>query len=67
MMIAIEPEHWQVVLPLSLVEFVDLLKHLAQKVKLSKFLKATRAPKKKQLPRIVDQHRHRSSARLLDG
>lgn len=67
MMIAIEPEHWLVFQSLTLAEFTHLLQQLAQNVKLSKFLKATRAPKKKQPPRIVDQHPHRATARLLDN
>jgi len=65
MMIAISPEHWQYFLTLPLSEFVELLQSLAQKVNLAKFLKATRTPKKKQPPRIVDQHPHRATARLL--
>jgi Transposase DDE domain len=67
MMIAIPPEHWQVFETLTLTEFVQLLKQLAQKVQLSKFLKAIRAPKKKQPARIRDQHPHRATARLLNN
>ena len=61
-MIAIPPEHWQVFQTLTLAEFTQLLKQLAQKVQLSKFLKATRAPKKTQPTRIKDQHPHRATA-----
>jgi hypothetical protein len=67
MMIAIPPEHWQVFQTLTLTEFAELLKQLAQKAQLSKLLKATRAPKKKQPARIKDQHPHRATARLLNN
>jgi hypothetical protein len=66
MMIAIAPEHWQLFQTLTLVEFALLLQRLAQKVQLSKLLKATRSPKKKQPARIKDQHPHRATARLLN-
>jgi hypothetical protein len=67
MMIAVAPEHWCVFQSLTLVEFAQLLQHLAQKVKLSKFLKSIRSPKKKQPARIKDQHPHRATARLLNN
>jgi hypothetical protein len=67
MMIAIAPENWQVFQTLTLVEFAELLQQLAQKVQLSKLLKATRSPKKKQPARIKDQHPHRATARLLNN
>lgn len=67
MMIAIAPAHWQVFQSLTLAEFAALLQQLAQKVQLSKLLKATRSPKKKQSARIKDRHPHRATARLLNN
>jgi hypothetical protein len=67
MMIAISADHWQPFETFSLDQMVLVLQQLAARVKLERFLKATRGVKKKREPLIVDsKHRHVSTARLLE-
>lgn len=67
MMIAIPSPQWEIFRTFSLDQMVQILQQLADAVNLKRFLKATRGPKKKREPLIVDsKHRHISTARLLD-
>jgi hypothetical protein len=66
MMISIPEPHWQVFETFSIGQMGAALQYLAHHVHLNRFLKATRAEKKKRPPLIVDpNHRHVSTARLL--
>lgn len=66
MMIALPAPEWQLFQTLSLTEMAQLLQQLAAKVKLKRFLKTPRGPKKKRPPLIVNpKQRHVSTARLL--
>lgn len=68
MMIAIPPSHWQIFETFSQEKMAQLLQQLAHNVNLKRFLKAQRSPKKKRPALIVDpNHRHVSTARLLDS
>ena len=68
MMIAVAPEDWTVFHAMPLTELAEVLLELAGNVKLSKFRKHRRGPKKPQPKR--DKHPdkpHVSTARLLAG
>lgn len=67
MTIACEPDNWSFIQAWSLSQLADFLLDLASRVNLKSFLKQPRSPKKKKPPLIVDSnHRHLSTARLLD-
>lgn len=66
MMIAIAPEYWQYFSVMSLADLAVLLKHLAAKVNLKRFLKQPRKNQTKKPPRVSDpKHPHVSTAKLL--
>jgi hypothetical protein len=66
MMIAIGDEEWAEFRYLSQSQFVTLLKQLARNVKMSRFRKHPRGPKKPVPKRKFDpKHPHVSTARLL--
>ena len=66
MMIAIAPEHWKCFSQISSADLAECLKDLAAGVKLKRFLKHSRAKKKKKPPRVRDpKHPHVSTAKLL--
>jgi hypothetical protein len=66
MMIAIEYDHWHVFRQMTFFELVRELKKLAAKVKLSKFKKHPRGPKKPQPKRKSQKNKpHVSTAKLL--
>jgi len=66
MVIAIRDEEWEEFRHFSPSEFVAILKQLAKKVKLSRFRKHPRGPKKPVPKRQFDpKHPHVSTARLL--
>jgi hypothetical protein len=68
MMIAIPSEHWRIFSQYSLDELASVLQHLARQVRLSSFLKQTRAPKKEKKPPYNDpRHPHVSTAKLLEA
>ena len=68
MMIAIPSTEWEPLVTFSLEQIAQLLQQLAYSVKLKRFLKAKRGPKKPRPPLIVDsKHRHVSTARLLNN
>jgi Transposase DDE domain len=68
MMIAIPPSNWYIFTHGSLNQLVTILQNLAHKVRLSSFLKQTRAPKKKKKPPSYDpRHPHVSTAKLLEA
>jgi hypothetical protein len=67
MTIATEPDNWAHLKAWSLSQLAQFLLDLARRVNLKFFLKQPRSPKKKKPPLIVDSnHRHLSTARLLD-
>jgi len=67
MMIAIEYDHWLVFRQMTSSELVKELKKLASKVKLSKFKKHPRGPKKPQPKRKSQKNKpHVSTAKLLE-
>jgi hypothetical protein len=66
MMIAVSADKWRVFRNLSQAELVALLRQLAANVKLSRFKKHPRGPKKPKQERVRDpKHPHISTARLL--
>ena len=66
MIIAIRDEEWEEFRHFSPSEFVAILKQLAKKVKLSRFRKHPRGPKKPVPKRKFDpKHPHVSTARLI--
>ena len=66
MMIAIPPENWSIFAAFSLFELASVLQNLAAQVRLSSFLKQSRAPTKKKDPPLYDpRHPHVSTAKLL--
>jgi pimeloyl-ACP methyl ester carboxylesterase len=66
MMIAIPPPEWQVFRHLTVPEWAEVLIALAGKVRLAKFRKHPRGPKKPRPPRQVDpKHPHQATAKLL--
>jgi IS4 transposase len=66
MMIAIPPPEWQVFRHLTVPELAEVLIELAGKVRLAKFRKHPRGPKKPRPPRQFDpQHPHQATAKLL--
>jgi len=65
MLIALPPEFWAEYSQLSDHEFAELLKELAKKVRLDRFRKQKRSPKKKPTPKIRDGVPHRSTAKVL--
>ena len=68
MIIAIRDEEWAEFRNLSQSDFVVVLKQLAKNVKLSRFRKHPRGPKKPAPKRKFDpKHPHVSTARLLAG
>jgi len=68
MMIAIAPHHWQEFAEMPIADLARVLKELAAKVNLQRFLKATRKKKKKKKPPRYDPKRpHVSIAKLLSG
>jgi len=68
MAIAIPEEEWEEFGRLSQSQFVMVLQELAKKVKLSRFRKHPRGPKKPSQKRTFDpKHPHVSTARLLAG
>ncbi|MCF6299047.1 MAG: IS4 family transposase [Thiomicrorhabdus sp.] len=68
MMIALPEEEWSVFQTLSILKLVEILLQLAANVKLSKFKKSARGPKKPPKKRNkYSKHPHVSTARLLRG
>jgi hypothetical protein len=66
MMIAIPLQHWQGFSTMSLSELAVLLKQLAARVNLKRFLKQPRTSKSKTPRRVKDpKHPHVSTAKLL--
>ena len=66
MMIALPEEEWTIFRQMALLEFVTLLKDCAAKVKLSKFQKHHRGPKKPAPKRNKDKKKpHVSTAKIL--
>lgn len=66
MMIAIPAPHWQVFRRLTPAQFIDVLRMLAAKVKLSRFQKHPRGPKKPPKKRKADPSTpHVSTARII--
>ena len=66
MMIAIPSAHWGVFSEMTLPELAALLKAIAAKVELKRFLKQPRKKKKKKKPLVADsKHPHVSTAKLL--
>ncbi|MEM8604030.1 MAG: transposase [Cyanobacteria bacterium P01_H01_bin.121] len=66
MMIAIPPSYWQDFQAMPLDDLADLLKHLALRVNIKRFLKQPRKQKQKKPPLISDPQRpHVSTAKLL--
>lgn len=66
MMVAVPDEKWVIFLQYSQAELVDFLKELAKNVKLSRFKKHPRGPKKPVAKRKRDpKHPHVSTARLI--
>lgn len=68
MLIAVSDDKWLIFRQYSQAELVDFLKELAKNVKLSRFRKHPRGPKKPVAKRISDpKHPHVSTARLIAG
>lgn len=68
MMIAVSDDKWLVFRKYSQSELVEFLRQLAQGVKLSRFKKHPRGPKKPVTKRVSDpKHPHVSTARLIAG
>jgi len=68
MMIALPDEEWTVFQKMSLLQLVDILLELAEKVNLLKFKKARRGPKKPPIKRDkYSKQPHVSTAKLLRG
>ena len=68
MLIAVSDDKWLIFRQYSQAELVDFLKELAKNVKLSRFRKHPRGPKKSVAKRIGDpKHPHVSTARLIAG
>jgi hypothetical protein len=68
MMIAVSDDKWHVFRQYSQAELVEFLKQLAKNVKLSRFKKHPRGPKKPTAkPKSDPKHPHVSTARLLAG
>ncbi len=66
MMIVVGSEHWIIFRNMPMADLVRLLKKLAGKIKLSKYKKHTRGPKKPQPKRIAMKNKpHVSTARIL--
>ena len=66
LMIAIPPSEWQVFRHLTVPELADVLLELAGKVRLARFRKHPRGPKKPRPPRQYDpKHPHQATAKLL--
>ena len=66
MMIAIPSPHWGAFSEMTLPELAALLKAIAAKVELKRFLKQPRKKKKKKKPLVADsKHPHVSTAKLL--
>jgi hypothetical protein len=66
MMIVIDDGHWVVFRDMPAADLVRLLKKLSGKVKLSKYQKHPRGPKKPQPKRIAKKNKpHVSTARIL--
>ena len=65
MMIALPVACWEEYGRLSDHEFAKLMKELAKGVRLDRFRKQKRSPKKKPTPRIKDRVPHRSTAKVL--
>ncbi len=67
MTIATEPDNWAYIQAWSLSQLAQFLLDLAGRVNLKYFLKQPRSPKRNKPLLIVDSnHRHLSTARLLD-
>ena len=68
MMIAISVDEWKEFRLLTQRQFITILKKLSKKVKLSRFLKHPRGPKKPVAKRKSDpKHPHVSTARIIAG
>lgn len=66
MLIAISEEYWVEFRKLSTAQLIKLLKMLSKKVKLSRFKKHPRGPKKPKPKRVFDpKHPHVSTAKLI--
>lgn len=66
MMVAIAAVHWQVMIQMSVEQFIEMLQQLATQVDLKRFSSNPRGPKKKKPKRKFDpKHPHVSTARLL--
>jgi len=66
MMIAIPEPQWQLFARMSAEDFARVLVHLAEKIRLDRFRKSTRGPKKPKEKRHYDPaHPHVSTARIL--
>lgn len=67
MMIAISMKHWDIFIEMSQQEFAQTLVQIAEHVRLGRFKKHPRGPKKHPPPRSFDpKHPHVSTARLLE-
>jgi hypothetical protein len=68
MMIAVSDDKWDIFRQYNQAQLVDFLKQLAKNVKLSRFKKHPRGPKKPTAkPKSDPKHPHVSTARLLAG
>ena len=68
MMIAIPAEHWGVFATLTAEQFADVLRELASKVRLRRYQKHPRGPKKPPVKRHYSKkHPHVSTAQLLEA
>jgi hypothetical protein len=66
MMIAVPNNEWTLFVRMTALEFVEVLKVLASKVKLSAFRKHTRGPKKPAVKRNMSKNSpHVSTAKIL--
>jgi len=67
-MIALPDEEWTIFQKMSLLQLVDILLELAEKVNLLKFKKVRRGPKKPPIKRDkYSKQPHVSTAKLLRG
>jgi hypothetical protein len=65
MMIALPPPMWEGYGEMPRREFVALMRELARRVKLDRYKKQKRGPKKKPTPKVDDGVPHRSTAKVL--
>jgi len=68
MMIAIPAEHWHAFAAMAAEQFAQVLRELASKVRLVRYRKHPRAPKKPPIKRRYSKkHPHVSTAQLLEA